>query len=838
MSQRRVGTDVRRPFVARTIRKYSLVVALAWVALLIAVNVVVPQLEPVTEANRGPLVPLDAPSAKALIHTGEVFNESDSNSLLMVVLEGSHKLGETDHSFYHELVAKLKRDKHIQYVMDLWGEGTTAAGVQSNDGQASYTLVRVAGSQGSSLSDESIHTVRDLVSQVKTPPGLKVYVSGAAPLSADMLEVGNKSLITIMFVTIICITVMLLLVYRSIATALLILSMVMMELICGRGVVSFLAFHKFTQISEFASNILVSLILGAGTDYAIFLIGRYHEARHAGENPESAYYSAVGGVSHVILGSGLAVAGATFCLRFTRLNYFNTCGIPCAAAMLTAVAAALTFGPALLALGSRLGFFEPKRPAGAGIWRKVGTLVVRWPGRLLLASCVVVLVGSVTLPTYRPNYDDRLYIADDIPSKQGYAASDRHFPVSRLNSDMLLLESWVAQSAVDVQAAVAFDKQHRPVLVKTTGHQIVGTAHGAVLITTHRMNDVTIDGSAARPSRRGSDMVEVVQKAAEAGLAPLNGSNPTVGVAGYTLGGGLSPTLGRSHGYAADHVRSLDVVTADGELRYVDAESDPELFWALRGGKGNFGVVTALEFDLFPVFRLYGGGMYFPGERMADVLRAWTAWHRSTPETMVVVVRCAAAAAAARTSRTAARIVSSGSAVRLHGHGGRRRADDRAAAGSGSCCPGHRAGHAVHRGRVDPQRADRTIALLRAGHHAAGVPRGGAGHAGRTGRPELRRHHVDRRTACPGRGVGPRACGAQRRSDQGPAVQSCWASRSVRCQKNGGSRESVAALLDGMEPWQGDRRLVNNLAPEEAADAAAIYGPERYQRLAAVKKAF
>ncbi|HXO82430.1 MAG TPA: RND family transporter, partial [Mycobacterium sp.] len=267
------------------------------------------------------------------------------------------------------------------------------------------------------------------------------YVSGAAPLSADMLEVGNKSLITIMFVTIVLIIAMLLAVYRSLSTALLILLMVMMELICGRGFVSFLAFHKFIQISEFASNILVSLILGAGTDYAIFLIGRYHEARHAGEDRETAYYSAVNGVSHVILGSGLAVAGATFCLTFTRLNYFNTCGIPCAVAMLTAVAAALTFGPALLALSSRFGMFEPKRSAGAGIWRKVGALVVRWPGRLLFASGVVVLVGSITLPTYRPNYDDRLYVADDVPSKQGYAASDRHFPASKLNSDMLAVES-------------------------------------------------------------------------------------------------------------------------------------------------------------------------------------------------------------------------------------------------------------------------------------------------------------------------------------------------------------------------------------------------------------
>ena len=441
MNRRGSNTDVHRPFVARTIRKHSLLVVLAWIALLVAVNVIVPQLEPVTEANRGPLVPVDAPSSQALIHIGEVFKESDSNSLVMVVLEGSHKLDENDHAFYDQMVAKLQHDKHVQYVMNLWGQGTTAAGVQSNDGLASYTLVRVAGDLGSSLSDESIKVVRDLVSQIKTPSGLKVYVSGAAPLSADMLEVGNKSLITIMFVTIVLIIAMLLAVYRSLSTALLILLMVMMELICGRGFVSFLAFHKFIQISEFASNILVSLILGAGTDYAIFLIGRYHEARHAGEDRETAYYSAVNGVSHVILGSGLAVAGATFCLTFTRLNYFNTCGIPCAVAMLTAVAAALTFGPALLALSSRFGMFEPKRSAGAGIWRKVGALVVRWPGRLLFASGVVVLVGSITLPTYRPNYDDRLYVADDVPSKQGYAASDRHFPASKLNSDMLAVES-------------------------------------------------------------------------------------------------------------------------------------------------------------------------------------------------------------------------------------------------------------------------------------------------------------------------------------------------------------------------------------------------------------
>lgn len=434
--------SAQKPWFAKMIRKYSILVVLAWVAFTVVINVVVPQLEPVTDANQGPLVPLDAPSSKALIHIGESFQESDSNSLAMVILEGDHKLNDADHKFYDVLASKLENDKkHVQYVMNLWGQGTTAAGVQSSDGQAAYTLVRVAGDQGSTVSDESIRAVRELVGEVQPPNGVKVYVSGSAPLSTDMLQVGNQSMIRLMYVTIVIITVMLLIVYRSFTTAFLTLLIVMVELSCGRGVVAFLAYHKLIGISVFASNILVSLILGAGTDYAIFLIGRYQEARHAGEDRETAYYSAVKGVSHVILGSGLAIAGATFCLQFTRLNYFNTMGLPCAAATLVAVAASLTFGPAVLALGSRFGIFDPKRKADSGIWRKVGTVTVRWPGRILVVSSVVVMIGSITLPTYKPNYNDRIYIADDVPANQGYAAADRHFPVSKLNSDMLMVES-------------------------------------------------------------------------------------------------------------------------------------------------------------------------------------------------------------------------------------------------------------------------------------------------------------------------------------------------------------------------------------------------------------
>ncbi|MGW3892074.1 FAD-binding oxidoreductase [Micromonospora chokoriensis] len=189
-----------------------------------------------------------------------------------------------------------------------------------------------------------------------------------------------------------------------------------------------------------------------------------------------------------------------------------------------------------------------------------------------------------------------------------------------------------ATNAADVQAAVRFAAgQGLPVAVLATGHSALPSA-GALLITTRRMDAVVVD-VAARTARieAGVRWQQVVDAAADHGLAPLNGAAPTVGAVGYTLGGGLSP-IGRTFGFAADHVHLIDVVTADGKLRTVTATDEPELFWALRGGKGNFGVVTAMEFALVPVSRIYGGGLFFPGERAADVLKAWGRWTADVPD--------------------------------------------------------------------------------------------------------------------------------------------------------------------------------------------------------------
>jgi FAD/FMN-containing dehydrogenase len=175
-----------------------------------------------------------------------------------------------------------------------------------------------------------------------------------------------------------------------------------------------------------------------------------------------------------------------------------------------------------------------------------------------------------------------------------------------------------------------------------------GTGHGAtalgdlsdtVLVKLHELRGVTID-PAARTARveAGTIWIELVEAAAEHGLAGLAGSSPDVGVVGYALGGGLS-FLGRKHGLMTNHVTAIELVTADGELRRVDAENDADLFWALRGGGGSFGVVTAVELGLLPIESVYAGHLWFPVERAAEVLRAWRDWTETVPEEVTSIGR-------------------------------------------------------------------------------------------------------------------------------------------------------------------------------------------------------
>jgi FAD/FMN-containing dehydrogenase len=191
-------------------------------------------------------------------------------------------------------------------------------------------------------------------------------------------------------------------------------------------------------------------------------------------------------------------------------------------------------------------------------------------------------------------------------------------------------------SAADVAATVRYASEHDLAIAFCAGgHNTEPIDFGAptILLKTERMTGIEID-PVARTARIDAGVLagDLAVAAGEHGLAFLSGTSPNVGVVGYALGGGLS-WLAREHGLACNSIVAADVVTADGELRRIDHEHDPDLFWAIRGGSGNVAAVTALELRLFPIERVFAGALFWPIERAAEILEAWRAWHPSLPTT-------------------------------------------------------------------------------------------------------------------------------------------------------------------------------------------------------------
>ncbi|WP_430331498.1 FAD-binding oxidoreductase [Rhodococcus sp. ACT016] len=223
-----------------------------------------------------------------------------------------------------------------------------------------------------------------------------------------------------------------------------------------------------------------------------------------------------------------------------------------------------------------------------------------------------------------------------LPDEPGYATEVFAWNVAVTPTPGVVVG---ATCAADVAAVVRWAGQRGlAVGVQATGHGVLPTSDDTVLISTKRMGEVAVDASSAT-ARVGAGVKwrQVIDAAAPHGLGVVCGSSTAVGVVGFTVGGGVGP-LSRTYGFGADNVRRIEVVTADGVVRSVDAEHDPDLFWALRGGKGNFGIVTAIEVGLIALPTLFGGGIFFAAEHTADVLDAYRRWARALPEEMTTSV--------------------------------------------------------------------------------------------------------------------------------------------------------------------------------------------------------
>jgi FAD binding domain/Berberine and berberine like len=426
-----------------------------------------------------------------------------------------------------------------------------------------------------------------------------------------------------------------------------------------------------------------------------------------------------------------------------------------------------------------------------------------------------------------------------LPGDDGYVEEAGIYNLSLVLEPALIVG---VTSEADVQAAVRFAaRRQMPVAVKSTGHQVARPGHGALLISTQRMSAVIIDPD-NRTARIGPGVrwEQVIDEAAEFGLAPMNGSSPTVGAIGYTLGGGQSVAWSRSKGYAADHVLSLDVVTADGRLRHVTADNDPELFWALRGGKDNFGVVTAMVCELFPQAEIYGGGVWFAIHHVAEVMPAWREWLETLPEeatTAVAVQHLPPVPDLPAPLRGASvlhlRFTHLGSPV----EGRRLFAPMRAIAPS-----------ILDTVSVMPYKSIGTVYL----DPPEPTPYWDRG----TMLTGLPKQALDEFVALTGPDSGSPLLSVEIRQlggamDRQPTSPNAVPTRGLPfvmfAYGVGGPEEEelmrgyLAKLISGMEPWSADRKMINFLSADEGTDPEelrAVYGEQRYERLARIKKTY
>lgn len=409
-----------------------------WLLFVVAVNVLVPQLEAVVAEDSTPFVPTSAPSLRAVKAMDSTFGNGKSRAFLAVVAEREGGLTQADQQYVTGLAARLGEDTgNVTYVQDV-SEPRLRQALTSKDGEALYFQVGVPGYTGAPTSVKQVESVRD-AAEVGKPAGLEVAVTGASATITDMVVEVESSILKITAVTLVMIAIILFLIYRSVVVTAFVLSVIGIALAAARGVTAFLG-QDVLDVSTFTGSFLTGVVLGATTDYAIFLISRYHELRRQGVEPREAAQVASSRVSSVIIGSALTVVLATASLALAHVGLFRTTGPPIAVGIALSLAISLTLTPPVVALLGERGLLEPRpRPAGNGGWDRLGALVVARPARVLAAGLLPLVLLAALFPLFKPSYDERRVQPDGTESNDGYALMDAHYPRNEALPDFVLV---------------------------------------------------------------------------------------------------------------------------------------------------------------------------------------------------------------------------------------------------------------------------------------------------------------------------------------------------------------------------------------------------------------
>ncbi|TWG90096.1 RND superfamily putative drug exporter, partial [Nocardioides sp. J9] len=456
---------------ARFVVRRAAWVLLVWLAFTAVVNVAVPQLEEVAGRDSSPMVPGDAPSMVAVKAMDEAFGNGGSESFVVVAMERSSGLTRADRLFAESLVDDLGAlEDDVVFVQDIRQPGLRKA-LTSADGQARYVLVGITGATGAPSSLRQVSAVRDVVRD-RAPDGLVVEVTGPTATVVDLTVETEESVLRITIVTIGLIGLILLVIYRALAVPVIVLGVVGLGLAAGRAVVAWCGMEDFFAVSTFSGSFLTAVILGAGTDYAVFLVARYHEQRRLGVDPVRAAGIAASRVGGVIAGSAVTVVLATLCMVFADLGFFNTTGPAIAVSIAVNLVLSLTLTPALLALAGRRGWAEPRESRAGEVWQRVADLVAVHPVRMLAASAVPLTLLAALFPLLDLSYDIRDPLPEEAESNRGFALLARHFPVNEVLPDYVLVQADhdlrnTRDLALIERAAAAVEQHEGVALVRT-----------------------------------------------------------------------------------------------------------------------------------------------------------------------------------------------------------------------------------------------------------------------------------------------------------------------------------------------------------------------------------
>ena len=428
-------------WVGNVVVRLPWLVIVLWIALAAGLTQAFPPLSELAQKAPAAVLPVDAPSMVSARQMTDAFKEASSDNILLVVLTNEKGLNAADEQVYRTLVDRLRADPdNVAAFQDFLTTPPLREVLASKDGKAWLVPVNISGELGTPTSVAATRQVMQTVQETVAGTTVTADITGPAGTVYDLTAIGERDRIRIELATAVGLLAILLMIYRNPLTMMLPLVMIGVSLFVAQGVVAGLGTAGLA-VSNQTIVLLTAMMAGAGTDYAVFLISRYHDYLRAGAHSDTAVRNALNSVGKVIAASAATVAVTFLGMIFTQLTVFSTIGVALATAICVGCAGALTFLPALLVLVGRRGWARPRRDLTTTFWRRSGIRIVRRPAAYLVASLLILVALAASSTLARYNYDDRKALPIDTASIQGYDAIGRHFPVNASLPQYVLIRS-------------------------------------------------------------------------------------------------------------------------------------------------------------------------------------------------------------------------------------------------------------------------------------------------------------------------------------------------------------------------------------------------------------